>query len=172
MSRLLLALGLALILALAGEPGLAKLKRATKSSTVAQSGEATGADGARINAPGAPFTFANVGKLRRLTKVTITLTVQDGETGPGDEDVDDLTLVLNGIDTGIALNGFPTGQIPTRTISGSPQRAAEILASLKANDGAVNATIRDADDPGDNSVGIPAAEDTTLVLEGKQRKKR
>jgi hypothetical protein len=42
-----------------------------------------------------------VGKIRGITQVSITATITDGDTGAGEFDEGDLTLDLDGIDTGI-----------------------------------------------------------------------
>src|SRR5687767_5207041 len=109
---LTLAFGLALVLPLAqlddGADAAGKLKRVTRTSRVAQSGDSTFAIDASITGPDAPFTFARVGKIRRLESVAITLTLKDANTAlPTDFDESNLFLALDGIDTGIALNGFP-----------------------------------------------------------------
>jgi hypothetical protein len=84
--------------------------------------------------------------------------------------VGDLTLALDGIDTGIALNGFPPADPDTETIGGVPLNKEQILAALQA-DGELEASIIDAD-PGDNMLGVPSAFETTLALKGKQKRKR
>ena len=130
----------------------------TTSSTVQQSGVrddlGTG-ESARINRVDEPFTFGNSGSLFDITNITITLTVLDGDTGAGpppDQFRDTLRLFLDGIDTGILLNGlddasnddnpvFPGDYASgTETISGSPINASAILAALQA-DGQLLATI-------------------------------
>jgi len=78
------------------------------------------ADVADINAANDPFSYSRVGKTRRIIQATIKATIYDGDTGPGEGDVDDLTLALDGFDTGIKLNGFPDDKTQTRTISGVP----------------------------------------------------
>jgi hypothetical protein len=118
-----------------------------------------------------PFAFAKVGKIRRLDRITITVTLYDADTDPdlGGQDVGDLILALDGIDTGIALDGFPGGETDTETIGGVPLNKAQILAALKA-DGELEASIVDAD-PGDNTLSVPADAAATLVLKGKQKRK-
>src|SRR5688572_2023051 len=112
--RLILALtfNLGLLLAMApldtGLDAAGSLTDFRKTSTVAQSGDSAFAKDARISHPDTPFTFAKVKKIRRLTSLAITLTLKDGNTAlPADFDKNNLFLALDGIDTGIALNGFP-----------------------------------------------------------------
>jgi hypothetical protein len=147
-----------------------RLQTVTRTDTVAQSGDGPlPAQDAAIS--GEPFTFGKAGKLRRLQRLTITATLDDAETGPGESDENLLHLALDGIDTGIVLNGFRENEVDTRTISGVPDNKARILAELKA-DGQLAATIVRPAGPTGNQVVVPADFDTTLVLKGKQKRKR
>ena len=130
----------------------------TISSTVQQSGvrdDLGAGEAARINRIDEPFTFGASGSLFDITQITITLTVLDGDTGAGpppDEFRDTLRLFLDGIDTGILLNGlddaanddnpvFPGDYAAgTETISGFPMNSSAILAALQM-DGQLLATI-------------------------------
>jgi hypothetical protein len=150
----------------AAEAAKRRLRTVTRTDTVAQSGYFN-ADARFATISGEPFAFAKVGKIVRLTQITITVTIEDGETGPGQSDENDLTLELDGIDTGIKLNGFADSQTVTRTISGAPANGRQILAKLKA-DGKLEATIRDADNDG-NLVSVPANFETTLKIKGKPK---
>jgi hypothetical protein len=174
--RLLLAGAISLALLVSnlnvGEDAQAKkrLQTVTRTDTVAQSGDGPIAvQDAAIT--GEPFTFGKAGKLRRLQRLSITLTLDDAETGPGESEEDLLHLALDGIDTGIVLNGFRESEVDTRTISGVPENKAQILAELKA-DGQLEATILVTTIPTGNQVVVPADFDTTLVLKGKQKRKR
>ena len=145
-------------------------KKFTKSSTVPQSGliKVAGknqADGARITAATNPYSFSNTRKIASIKRVTITATIDDGSSGPGNIDVDNLFLQLDTINTGIVLNGFRTGQTDTRTNGGPPSQARALKAALK--DGTLTARIIDAD-PNDtpNALGIPANFETTLRIKG------
>ena len=58
----------------------------------------------------APWDFgASAGLLGSISNITITLTVGDGDSALGERDFDQLTLALDGIDTGLHLNGFAAG---------------------------------------------------------------
>ena len=123
---------------------------------------ANGGASAPINADGTtsqaadPFTFIGVGSFTSIDSISITLTIFDGNTGPGEADENALTLALDGIDTGIALNGFLSNEEITLTISGTPMNAAAILAALQA-DGQLNARIFD-------STGNVAADQNDLTV--------
>lgn len=118
--------------------------------------------GAPINNQSDPFTFSNTPKITSLSQISITLRLR-GENNNFNSN--DLTLALDGIDTGIRLSGFDTnGQ--TLTFTGSPGNAAQILAALK-QDGQLQATIVDSDS---NRVSIPTNTNTTLVIQGKVQK--
>lgn len=98
---------------------------------------------APINDEGDPFTFGGIGGFSSIESISITLTIFDGNTGPGEADENALTLALDGIDTGIALNGFLGGEEITLTITGTPNNAAAIFAALQT-DGQLNARILDS----------------------------
>jgi hypothetical protein len=148
-----------------------KLRPFTKTDTVAQSGgNYTETQGAGITPAGDPFTFEKVARIRRLTHISITATINDLDAGPGEDEEDQLTLALGGIDTGISLNGFRDDNTDTLTIRGAPENRAQIIAALKA-DGELAATITDTV-PGSNGFSVPATADTTLVLEGKLKRKK
>lgn len=104
--------------------------------------------------------------LTSITNLSIALTLSDGDTGPGDFDENDLTLALDGFDTGLKLNGFTDGNTVTLTVSGAPTlNQAAILAALQS-DGKLIGTIRKADT--DNNVfnSLPANTTTTLAITG------
>jgi hypothetical protein len=145
-------------------------KKFTKSSTKPQSGVSLvggNAAGARITAANDPYSFSNTGRIASLKQVTIKATILEGDTGSGQFDENDLLLELDNINTGIALNGFRTGQTDTRTIGGTPNQGRALKAALK-KDGKLAARIIDADpnDQGGNGVGIPANFETTLRIKG------
>jgi hypothetical protein len=150
----------------------AKRKNFTKSSTVTQSGVPlvagdANAAGARITAAGNPYSFSNTRTIASLKQVTIKATINDGDTGLGEYDENDLFLELDGINTGIALNGFRDKETDNRTIRGIPNQRSALKAALKA-DGQLAARITDADPnyEGGNGVGIPASFETTLRIKG------
>ena len=110
---------------------------------------------------------AQAGLLASIDSITITLTIYDGDTQPGGFDEGDLTLGLDGLDTGLVLNGFPNENTVELTITGL-NGAPGLLAALRA-DNMLIGTIIDADQVGgspDNYLGFPQEALTTLTLEG------
>jgi hypothetical protein len=150
----------------AAEAARRRLRNVARTDTVVQS-DYFNADADDATISGERFAFAKVGKIDRLTRITITATIDDGESGPGQSDENELTLELDGIDSGLKLNGFGDSQTVTRTISGAPANGKKILAALK-KDGKLEATIRDAEADG-NYVSVPASFNTTLTIKGKQK---
>jgi hypothetical protein len=117
------------------------------------------------NFAGTPYST-----LTSIDKLTVTLTINDGDSAQGDFDFNNLTLRLDGLDTGLVLNGFPNNGVLTLDIEG-PNNAAGLLAALK-NDGILVGTVFDADTDGVSQtapdfIGFPAATVTTLVIEGQ-----
>jgi hypothetical protein len=149
----------------------ARLKNFTKTSTKPQSDDTNVlAENARITAPVNSFSFNRTAKIVSINKVTITATINDGDTGLGDFDENDLVLALDGIGTGIALNGFRDNVADTRTNTGTPNHARQIRAALK-QDGRLAATIIDRT-PADNTLTVPANFESTLRINGKIRRGR
>ena len=99
------------------------------------------------------YAFAGTAymSLTSITSISITLTVQDGNseaTQPDGFDYNHLHLSLGGTATGFTLNGFRgDGLQDTLTFTGTPTNAATILAALKTN-GALVGTIT-TDNPND-----------------------
>jgi hypothetical protein len=143
----------------------------TVSSTVGQAGILVPQTGGayQLTDPATPYdfsgqvnAFSNVDSVDSLT-VTVT-SILDGDTGPGDYDENNLHLGLDGIDTGLVLNGLGNNQIVTLTLSQvNPALQAALVAALA--DGKLAGTIidTDADVVAGDVIGIPAL-DTTLEL--------
>ena len=173
MIKHLLALILVLPLTLTGagseQAALAGLVNFTRTSKVAQADQDNPqAENFRITDVTRPFTFQKVGKIRKITRITMTVTLFDADTGSGEADQNELTLALDGIDTELKLNGFTNQADFSQTISGVPMNEAAIRAALKA-DRKLTATIRDADPADDNGVTGRSQFDATLVIKGKRR---
>lgn len=115
----------------------------------------------------APYDFRGQAyeSLTSTDNIAVTLTLNDGDTGLGDFDFNNLTLGLDGIDTGIKLNGFRNEETDTLTIAGTPINASAILAALQA-DGQLVGTVIDAN-PDGNFVGFPSQFNTTLNITGQ-----
>ena len=166
--RQLAALAVAALAIIAGA-GTASAAQITISSLVPQSGfaEFTLAN-TPLTGASAPYDFAGMeyASLTSIDSITVTLTVQDGDTAAAELDFDNWTLALDGIDTGLKLNGFPGNvQILTQTLTqDSPANASALLAALQS-DGQLIGSIIDSD-PGDNSITLPFVIDTSLDITG------
>lgn len=130
---------------------------APASAAVIESGP-TGAVSADIHhGPGTWVTIGNFAFdtpqnfLSDLTKIEIELSVFDGDTGHSEFDEGDLTLRLDGIDTGLHLDGFGNGLTVELTLweAVSGQLASDLYAALL--DGELVAVLTDAD--GDQQAG-------------------
>jgi hypothetical protein len=87
---------------------------------------------------------ANYNGLASIGSLTLTVSIRDGDSATGNFDFNNLTIGLDGIDTGIKLNGFLDGPVTNLDVSGVPNNAAAILAALKA-DGKLNLSVFDSD---------------------------
>ena len=123
------------------------------------------------------YTFPT-GQLTTVDRITVTITMDDGDSAGSDPkdasdnfDFNDLTLGLDGINTGLLLNGFPNQAIFTADLTQvSPATSAALIAALA--DGVLVGSVIDADADGVSStnpdfIGFPRSVDTTLVLEGQ-----
>jgi hypothetical protein len=119
--------------------------------------------------PGFDFAGQDYRALRSVDQVSITLTLLDADSARGDRDFGKLTLMLEGVNTGILLNGFRDSELDTRTITGFPsdEDKVQILAGLKV-DGHVGAWILSTDRPSFNRIGVPSSAKATLVLTGER----
>jgi hypothetical protein len=176
---------LALALAVALTVYAAPARAAVVTSTVGQSGFAFGLDPVTglftgIQGGGSypltvdtgyDFAGQDYASLTTIDKLTITLSINDADSDVGDFDFDNLTLGLDGIDTGLKLNGFPATGILTLNIEG-PTGAAGLLAKLQ-EDGRLVGSVIDADSDGFSQanplefIGFPFDIQTTLVIEGQ-----
>lgn len=145
-------------------------KRFTQTSIKPQSGDTNvQVEVANITAPNDPFSFRRTSKIVSINRVIITATMDDADSGPGSFDENDLVLKLDGIDTGIKLNGFRNNQLDTRTNSGEPINKRALKNALK-QDRKLQAAIIDRD-PGDNNdVSLPANLEAKLTIKGKVRR--
>jgi hypothetical protein len=136
----------------------------TLTSTVAQSGHTGYAVIFPITGEATfNYTAQNYLSLTSIDSLSITLKIFDGDTAPGDFDFNDLVLELDGVDTGITLNGFRNEHTDDLTITGSPLNTAALLAALHA-DGRLVAKMLDLT-PEDNNLSLTSSFQTTLVLE-------
>ena len=119
-------------------------------------------DGVELAPMVGAFFEKNLTNLASIQKISITMTLDDGDTASGNFDFNDLFLSLDGIATGIALNGFANNQELTLTIMGVPTNAGAIHNAL-TTDGLLVATFTD-DDPGDNVLPGIGTVNTTLSI--------
>lgn len=102
----------------------------------------------------------------------MSLTLEDGDTAQGlnNPDFNNLFLVLDGINTGIALNGFANNRTLTLSLTGTSTQsdnlplnnAAGILAALKT-DGRLAGSILDNTPTNNDSIRRIAREFTTTL---------
>lgn len=115
-----------------------------------------------------PYNFtgqqAALDSLVSIERIAVTLTVFDGDTAAGEFDFGNLTLRLDGIETGIRLNGFRNNQTDTLRIESTTLNGSSILAALKA-DSRLAGSIFDAD-PDNDGRRIPIEFSTTLEIIG------
>lgn len=118
------------------------------------------------------FDFSGQGKLCGLDSIDLTLTMQDGDTGVGDFDRGNLFLGLDGINTGISLDGFTTDQELALSFHANSSQAqwlsddiVEQLLERLNEDGQLFASIIDLT-PGDNEINLYSMFDTSIALTG------
>jgi hypothetical protein len=141
-----------------------------------------------VSGPVGPLASFNYGAsataFTGIDSLTLTIRITDGDSGAGQFDRDQLTIGLNGFDTGIKLNDFlgtnsttdSSGPVTTLDVFGTPvNNAAAILASIKAT-GIANLSVFDADVDtaaagttriAGDTIGFPQSpllQDATLVL--------
>jgi hypothetical protein len=144
----------------------------SKTSTKPQNesgGNFVPADGASITVPDSPFSFTKTSKIVRIKRIAITATITDGDSGVGETERGDLLLVLDGVNTGIPLNGYRNGLQDTRTNGGVPINQRELRNKLR-QDGELHATIKDRDPGPNQDIILPANFETTLVIKGEIRR--
>ena len=118
-----------------------------------------------------------VAALEAIQQISVSLILGSADTdAPGSTNFDELTLGLDGIDTGLKLNG--TWEVitspdqddirPPLTFTGAPLNAEAILAALKEDNELVG-TILDSE-PGDDFITLGSSQGsfgtTTLVING------
>jgi len=132
------------------------------TSAVSQAGILVPQTGGAYQLTAAPYTFTgqvnSFANVDTINSITVTLTsILDGDSGPGDFDENNLHLGLDGIDTGLVLNGLGNNAIVTLTVTQlNPVLQAALIAQLQ--DGLFNGTIidTDADVVAGDVIGIPA----------------
>ena len=159
---------LAGVLALGGLAGAANAAALTVSSTVPQSGfigNTTGAPGSLLATYDYTGQFGS--PLTSVDSLTITLSISDGDTAAAEFDNGNLFLTLDGVNTGLALDGFGNNNIVTLTLNQlTPGVSAALVAALADNQLVARIIDTDPADGNDplNFISLPALIDTTLDL--------
>lgn len=76
---------------------------------------------------------------------------------------------IDGIDTGIKLNGLTDEGLDTITVAGVPNNWDQILEALEADSQLVG-TVIDAESTDTNTAGFPATSNTSLQLFGLRKR--
>ena len=156
-----LGLGFALTLCVTNAHAL------TISDTVLQRSSDVWTNNGTVTYTASDFDFngTNFMDLVSIDKIKITLTLGDGDTANGNFDFNNLTLKLDGIDTGLVLNGFPDGSFATNMIMGVPTNSGSLLTALQT-DGLLTGQIMDIGG-GNNYLDFKTYLYTTLEIEGQ-----
>lgn len=107
---------------------------------------------------------AGLASLTSISDIKIRMWIFQGDTAPGDFDYMELTLVLDGTDSGVELNGFSAGSLVEQTNSGAPSGASSILSDLQS-DGQLFAEVLDHS-ANDNWIRIVGSGTATLTITG------
>jgi hypothetical protein len=101
-----------------------------------------------------------------IDSITVTLTIVDGDSALGDFDFGNLTLGLDGIDTGFSLSGFSNSNIATFTLTKlNPSLNSALIDALADNQwvgSVIDSTPGNA--PAGDTIGFPSRIDTSLDL--------
>lgn len=100
------------------------------------------------------FTSTSYLSLNSIDEISVTLSLLDGDTATPPVDIDDrgqLMLELDGLNTGLALDGFANDVITTHTVTGANLNA-NVLNALQI-DGYLLGSILDLT-PNDNYVRV------------------
>ena len=140
------------------------------SDTVRQSGQSGSASPFPITDPSHPwdFTGQDFYALASIDTITITVTIKDGDTASWEFDYNNLSLGLDGFDTGLKLNWYRNDRTDTRTLTVTDfDNSINILSALK-QDGQLHGTVIDSDSPGNNWIYVPFQSTyyTTLKIQG------
>lgn len=152
-------------------PAPSVLAQITITSTVDQSGLTVPQTGGSypLTTSNAPYDFSSQQdyvSLDFIDSISVAMTVGEGDTARGNFDRDNLTLGLDGYNTGIVLNGFPNEQTQTLPFSGSPTNSEDILVALQQDGQLVGSLIdSDSDSLAEDNIFFPAVP-TTLTIRG------
>lgn len=151
-------------------PASSVLAQVTLSSAVRQSNFNGLQTGGFYPLTASPYDFRDQPdylSFQLIESITVTLRVIDGDTGQGTYDFNNLSLGLDGIDTGILLNGFPNNSISTRRdFTETPNNSQAILSALQA-DGLLVGSVIDSDRDGGDDISFPGNFTTNLEITGE-----
>lgn len=125
--------------------------------------------------PVALFSFEGQPKLTNITGMKFLMTMQNGATGLGDVNYNNLNLVLDSVDTGLKLNGFTAGDEnvtlefvwdATDANWPSQDKLNQILADLY-DDNMLLAAIKNLNTNDTNPVNLYSQFDTKLCITGE-----
>ncbi len=156
--------GLALAAGTLFGAGAASAAQVTLSANTFQSGfNGTTAATNPLTAADWNFTGQQYAQLASIDSITITLSAFNGLTDVAELDEGKWTLGLDGLNTGLVLDGLSGAQIATMTITG-PNNAAALLAALQS-DGKLAGSVIDAT-PGDHITAVPGIIVTSIDIVG------
>ncbi|HYE18136.1 MAG TPA: hypothetical protein VEA69_06815 [Tepidisphaeraceae bacterium] len=152
----------------------ASASAATITAGVNQNGTAPlQAGGTYVYTSGLGYDFsadaATVASLTTIDEIVVTLSISDGDSDVGDFDENNLFLSLDGINTGLSLQGFTNGQIVSLTLNQlAPATGAAILAALQADNRLIGGVFdNDVDGPALDTIGFPGSIQTFLDITGQ-----
>ena len=97
------------------------------------------------------FTGQPVLSMPALQSMSFNLALGGLDTGPGNFDVNNITLTIAGFNTGIKLNGYTNSIFSqNRSFTGNVLNGASILAAIQATPGAVSVGMLDNTPDGSN----------------------
>ncbi len=144
------------------------LQAATISFTTPESGvEQVSLGTGGVSAPQTIGTYDYIGQDYTSFTMPLTMTMFDGDTGVGAFDENNLFLYLDGINTGLQLNGFSGDQSVTQTFVFTPLNQSSLLSAL--SDGQLIGTVVDTTIPASasnigNRISLPIPSNTTLAI--------
>lgn len=124
--------------------------------------------------PIALFDFRNTPQLQSLTRIDLSLSIEDGDTGIGELDQGNLKVALDGVTTGLTLDGFKNGEKLELSFSlqtgdpGFPDggTVADILNNIYS-DNELLVSLVDTTPDGINKINLYSSDQIRLRLHGE-----
>jgi hypothetical protein len=150
-----------------GTPFPGQILQGFLSSTVPESGYTGPQNLSSYPLTATPYDFTNQLSfaLVSVDALFITLQVGDGDSAPGDFDFNNLYLALDGINAGLALNGFPDSQILSLSLNQLPVSVSDALVAALQQDWKWIGSVVDltpGNAPAGDTIAFPIRLDTTL----------